>query len=156
MEEIDIYLQKLKEDQEIKDYIDKGIYPERLQTTTEPINITYEPLREINLPLIMSYTLTDNQVNIDILNKVNRLENEIKETISIEMERDKERENNNNNKNMNENDCPICLENMGDNNYIVPSCGHKICMNCFIKNLKHNNVMSKNCCLCRKIIIPIE
>ena len=153
MEEIDIYIQKLKEDQEIKDYIDKGIYPERLQRTTEPINIIYEPLREIELPLIMSYTLTDKQVNIDILNKVNRLENEIKETISIEMERDKERENN---KNMNENDCPICLENMGDNNYIVPLCCHKICMNCFIKNLKHNNAMSKNCCLCRKIIIPIE
>ena len=136
MEEIDIYLQKLKEEQEIKDYIDKGIYPERLQTITKPINITYHPLREIKLPLIMSYTLTDKQVNIDILNKVNRLENEIKETISIEMERDKERENSN--KNMNENDCPICLENMGDNNYIVPSCGHKICIECakHIKKLK--------------------
>ena len=76
------------------------------------------------------------------MNKMNNLENKIKENL--------EREINSNN----ENECPICFEDMGINNYIVPICGHKVCMNCFTTNIKHNNNMSHHCCLCRTRIIP--
>jgi len=57
------------------------------------------------------------------------------------------------NKENKENECPICLEDMGTNNFIVPICEHKICIPCFIKNIKQNNNMSNNCCLCRKHIV---
>ena len=33
MEDIDNYIKKLKEEQEIKDYVEKDIYPERLRTS---------------------------------------------------------------------------------------------------------------------------
>ena len=33
MEDIDRFIEKLKEEQEIKDYVEKDIYPERLRTS---------------------------------------------------------------------------------------------------------------------------
>ena len=49
----------------------------------------------------------------------------------------------------NNNDCPICLENMG-NNYVSPSCGHHICISCFTANIRQNTANCEMCCLCRR------
>lgn len=45
-------------------------------------------------------------------------------------------------------DCPVCYENMQNN--LLLSCGHHICLSCYLKILQTNNIFK--CCLCRKII----
>ena len=132
MEEIDQFIQEYTQEQEIKDYIQKGIYPKRLKSNFKPIKYD-EPLKELNIPNIFPVQ-NDLSENLKIINKIDKLEKELRETIV--------------------NECPICMEKMGITNYIVPSCGHQICMNCFIKNIRHNNHMSHHCCLCRTKIVP--
>ena len=45
--------------------------------------------------------------------------------------------------------CPICLEEIKKSNFAVPSCGHKCCLTCLLKNLSY----STDCPLCRKKIV---
>ncbi|GAF75740.1 unnamed protein product, partial [marine sediment metagenome] len=92
----------------------------------------------IKTPIPITPIKIDYSYQKSLINKVTNLENAVRETLMRENK---------------ENDCPICLEDMGTNNFIVPSCEHKICIPCFIKNLKQNNNMSNNCCLCRKHIV---
>ena len=47
-------------------------------------------------------------------------------------------------------DCPICLTQLGDTNCVIPDCGHKTCIPCFIKNIKYNKQTGDCCVLCRK------
>jgi len=140
LEDIDTFLQNIKDKQEIDDYINKGVYPDRLKS--KPV-IKHIHTELNKIPVISTITLTkiDNTFNENIMNKMDILENKIKETLERE------------NESKNDNECPICMEDMGINNYIVPICGHKVCMPCFIRNLKQNHNMSNNCCLCRKYII---
>lgn len=44
--------------------------------------------------------------------------------------------------------CPICYEEQ--ENYLYLSCGHNICLNCYLCILEKNNELK--CCLCRKLI----
>jgi uncharacterized protein YjfI (DUF2170 family) len=122
MEDIDAYINKLKGEQEMKDYIDKGIYPESL---------------------ISEYTsIFDFQMIQDGLTTV---ENEIRNVMEREIVEIVENK---------ENECPICMNDMGVNNYLVPACGHTVCMNCFIKNIRQNKHQGHLCCLCRMNIVP--
>ena len=50
----------------------------------------------------------------------------------------------------NERECPICLEELGDNNYVKTNCNHKTCVSCFVSNIKLNNKTAKLCPLCRE------
>jgi len=50
--------------------------------------------------------------------------------------------------------CPICIDPFETNNYIIPLCGHKMCIPCFANNLIKNNQTGNRCSLCREIIIP--
>ena len=45
----------------------------------------------------------------------------------------------------NENICPICLIDFNDKNYIVPNCGHKVCIKCFVCNLHTKSCTLLNC-----------
>lgn len=53
-------------------------------------------------------------------------------------------------KNAIDKDCPICLTEIGDTNCVIPQCGHKVCIPCFIQNIKRNNQSGDCCVLCRK------
>ena len=132
IEEVYQSMDEFIKEQEVNDYVQRGIYPERLKSKFTPITRD-EPFKELNLPNIFPIQ-NDLSENLTIITKINKLEKELRETIG--------------------NDCPICMEKMGITNYIVPSCGHQICMNCFIKNIRHNNHMSHHCCLCRTKIVP--
>ena len=48
--------------------------------------------------------------------------------------------------------CPICLENILENNKAILKCNHQICVCCFSKNIMHNNHTRNLCPLCREKI----
>lgn len=139
MEEIDQFIKKCKEEQEFNDYIHKNIYPESLKTKTK--YNTYKPmlLKDTSSDYIptQNIKITETIQIGKMLDKIRVLEKTLKENLH-----------NNNN------DCPICLENMG-NNYVSPSCGHHICISCFTANIRQNTANCEMCCLCRRNIVEI-
>jgi len=138
MEEIDIYIEQCREEEELKDYIHKNIYPERFKITTTRSNYNPVILNDISYEYIpIEHNVTKNEIleiNKNLLVKIKALE----QTIKSAMKR--------------ENDCPVCLENM-DNSYVSPSCGHHICIKCFTSNIRQNNPNCELCCLCRTNIV---
>ena len=139
-EEIDNLIKKFKDEEEMNNYLNKGIYPLSLQTSIHT-TVLIPRLDDIKTPIPITPIEIDYSYQKSLINKVNNLENAVRETLMREIKENKE------------NECPICLEDMGTNNFIVPICEHKICIPCFIKNIKQNNNMSNNCCLCRKHIV---
>ena len=143
---IDIFFQKMKETLEIDDYIKTGKYPDRLKTTfvrkqfpkMEEKHI-YEPTRLHNDE---NDTLNNNLNNIR--QSLNILEQELKTEIQREITQS------NNNK---ENECPICMEEIKERNYVMPKCGHRICVNCFVKNMNINKNTGHLCSQCRQVVI---
>lgn len=138
MEEIDIYIQKLKEEEEVRDFIVNGVYPERLS----------KKHRQIYMPKLEEYPLQEikyNTYNIQedlttLAHNLHNIERELKNAI------DKEN---------NVESCPICIESIGERNYIVPSCGHRVCVNCFVKNMTMNRGSGCLCSLCRAQIVSV-
>ncbi len=148
MEEIDIYIQKLKEEEEIRDFIVNGVYPKRLSQKHRQIympKLEEYPLQEIN------YNKYDIQEHLTTLaHNLHNVELELKNAIN--------KENNPDSREIIENNvesCPICIESIGDRNYIVPSCGHRVCVNCFVKNMTMNRASGCLCSLCRAQIVSV-
>ena len=140
MEDIDELINNLKAEQEIKDYIDNGIYPDRFRTNHSIIHMP--KLQEIKtIDPDTSYVTPAFDFRV-INDKIDKIELQIKNVVESEIVEYKD------------NDCPICMNDMGVNNYLVPVCGHKVCMNCFIKNIRQNKQQGHLCCLCRKNTIP--
>ena len=54
----------------------------------------------------------------------------------------------------NQKECPICLCEFKETNIFAPKCGHKICGDCFFKNIKYNKKFGRLCSLCRQVIVP--
>ena len=142
-EEIDNLIKKFKGEEEMNNYLNKGIYPLSLQTSIHTPDLIPK-LDDIKTPIPITPIKIDYSYQNSLIDKVTSLENAVRETLMRENKENKENK---------ENECPICLEDMGTNNFIVPICEHKICIPCFIKNIKQNNNMSNNCCLCRKHIV---
>ena len=148
MEEIDIYIQKLKEEEEIRDFIVNGVYPKRLSQRHRQIympKLEEYPLQEIN------YNKYDIQEHLTTLaHNLHNVERELKNAI--------DKENNADNGVINESNvdsCPICIETIGERNYIVPLCGHRVCVNCFVKNMNMNRGSGCLCSLCRAQIVSV-
>ena len=122
MEDVDEFIQKLKEEQEMKDYLKNGIYPDRLKSKHTIIHVpTLPPDIFPSIP----HPSNDHNPNLEkslqyLMNRLNSVEIEIKDVMTREIK---------------ENECPICMEDMGINNYLIPSCNHKVCIPCFINNL---------------------
>lgn len=140
MEDIDELINNLKAEQEIKDYIDNGIYPDRFRTNHSIIHMP--KLQEIKtIDPDTSYVTPAFDFRV-INDKIDKIELQLKNVVESEIVEYRD------------NDCPICMNDMGVNNYIVPVCGHKVCMSCFIKNIRQNKQQGHLCCLCRKNTIP--
>ena len=139
MEEIDLFIKKCKEEQEMNDYIHKNIYPESLK----PKKIHHYKPPRLDDNKIIDYIHNKNTAPNDplktgqkILDKVRKLEELLKENVD------------------NRETCPVCLEPM-NNNFISPSCGHTICIGCFTENIRQNSANCELCCLCRRNIVEI-
>jgi len=50
-------------------------------------------------------------------------------------------------------DCPICMETLGETGKVVLKCGHSLCQGCFLQQMVHSTVIKKNndcaCPVCR-------
>ena len=142
MEDIDLFIKRLQEEQEIKDFLEKNIYPKSLKKhLANPYRI--EKFPELEPTKVLDFEV-ENIENIDInikntFDKLNIVENQIKEMI--------QRENK-------DNCCPICLDQFKPTSYFMPDCGHKICLHCFTRNMINNKSTGGFCCLCREKIIP--
>ena len=133
-EEVDQLLNKLKNEEEIHNYVNKNIYPERLKFSHKVKYIP--PIKETVFPDI---TLEDaSQYCLGIKNKLNAIDDVI-QSVKEHSEHD--------------NVCPICLIDFNDKNYIVPNCGHKVCIKCFVCNLHTNKTTGNLCSMCREIIV---
>lgn len=131
MEEIDKYIEHLKRENEIKDYLEKNIYPERLKFN-HLVKYNPLPLDEIKIKDI------SNKENINLRPS---LENCLQKIDHVEKVL---------NKLNNENDeCPVCLNEIKAG-FIQPSCGHKICISCGLNNALMNRSTGLSCCLCRR------
>lgn len=53
-----------------------------------------------------------------------------------------------------EDPCPICYEDFKPTNYIVPNCGHKICLLCYRKCIRSGGDCINKCCMCKQPILP--
>ena len=150
MEEIDIYIQKLKEEEEVRDFIVNGVYPKRLSQKNRQIympKLEEYPLQEIN------YNKYDIQEHLTTLaHNLHNVEQELKNAIDKENNTNKEKDSREINEN-NVESCPICIESIGERNYIVPSCGHRVCVDCFVKNMTMNRGSGCLCSLCRAQIV---
>ena len=148
MEEIDTYIQKLKEEEEIRDFIVNGVYPERLS----------QKHRQIYMPKLEEYPLQEINYNkYDIKEHLPTLAHNL-HNVELELKNAIDKENNADSREINENNvdsCPICIESIGERNYIVPSCGHKVCVNCFVKNITMNRGTGCLCSLCRAQIVSV-
>ena len=46
--------------------------------------------------------------------------------------------------------CPICCENIEENDVVKTKCGHEFHFSCLLKNMEKNNATGNKCPLCRK------
>jgi hypothetical protein len=134
-EEVDKLIVSLREEQEMKDYLERNIYPERLI-----VNHTIKyipPIIEKDIPDIQCDDLTPyydsvkNKLNI-IDNLIYSLKSSIQDTCET---------------------CPICICEITDTNVMIPSCGHKTCIRCFTSNLIQNKHTGNLCSICRSVIV---
>jgi hypothetical protein len=52
----------------------------------------------------------------------------------------------------NNDDCPVCLNKLGNNDFVVTKCNHKICLSCFMDN--YNKSRNGHLCpMCRTKVI---
>lgn len=49
--------------------------------------------------------------------------------------------------------CPVCYEPIKSTNYIIPKCGHKLCLDCYKKCILSKKECANKCCLCRQQIL---
>jgi hypothetical protein len=134
-EEVDKLILRCKEEQEMKDFLEKNIYPERLKT--KHVYKDIPPIRETPLPDNIPNEESD-PYYLHIKNKLNNIENlmcSLKTQINHSTDT-----------------CPICICEINNTNIIIPSCGHKTCIGCFVSNLSHNKHTGHLCSICR---IPI-
>lgn len=141
---VDLFLQKLKEKQEIDDYITNGKYPDRLKTTF--VKKHFPKMEETIIP--EPFELYNNQPD-NLNNNLDNIRQSLY-TIEREIKTEMQRENTQPNK---ENECPICMEEIKERNYVMPKCGHQVCVNCFVANMKRNHNTGHLCSECRQHII---
>lgn len=134
-EEVDKLIVSLREKQEMKDYVERNIYPERLQFNHK---IKYlPPIIEKYIPDVQCDDVTP-YVN-SVMNKLNKVDDLIC-SLNTSMQNSSD-------------SCPICLCEITDTNIVIPSCGHKTCIRCFTINLSQNKHTGNLCSICRSPII---
>ena len=139
MEYIDEYIAELKAQQEIKDYVEHNIYPERLLSKKTTHLYKPDSLRAMDLLSFPPEKYIDNSEEVIHLQSCIQKCKHIENIIENYQKEDKK-------------DCPICLETIGPMDYFMPTCGHKICRSCAMSNLFNNKNTGTLCSLCREKI----
>ena len=156
MEALDAYLEELKLNQEIDDFIKKNIYPARLQSTSVPIYKYFKDDSDIQHVHEKDYDISHLNINYKSFEKITKTcIDKCKQLEDILLQYQKEQETleqatlQDSLQDASDNICPICIEQLGENDYFVPLCGHKICRKCALHNLCNNQNTGDLCSLCR-------
>tara|TARA_B110000967_G_scaffold94126_1_gene96748 strand:- start:3601 stop:3999 length:399 start_codon:yes stop_codon:yes gene_type:complete len=132
MEEIDQYLQELNLQSKVDNFVKYGIKP-IYPTFRKQI---YPKITENDIP---SIKIIKNEIKLpDMIQKCNEIEKELTELC-----------------NTNTNECPICYQSINNRSFITPTCGHKVCLNCYICCSEKRTTYSDNCCICRKSLLSM-
>ena len=131
----------MKDEEEMNNYLNKGIYPLSLQTSIHTPELIPK-LDDIKTPIPITPIKIDYSYQKSLINKVTNLENAVRETLMRENK---------------ENDCPICLETIPitehDTFHIQSCCGGGICSSCIKEMISTNTVEARRamrtCPLCR-------
>ena len=129
-EEVDNLIESLKSKQELNDYLERNIYPERLQFNHK---IKYiPPLKELHLPTIEILDSSGYCENVrNKLRKIDSIITSLHNSAPC---------------------CPICMNELHSNNIVNPPCNHSLCIQCYSNNLLHNKHTGHNCSICRSTI----
>ena len=134
MEKLDKIIMRMREDNEIHNLV---AYNER------PSRLLYKP--SYTRSFYRHYSKSDEKIplSFDILpSNISNVKNSIQKCEKLQ--------NILSNKNIvSENECPVCYTEFGPTNYIVPKCGHKVCISCFTNNARQNRENANTCSLCR-------
>lgn len=141
--EVDKLLKTIREQYEINDFINNGIYPERLYSKP-PEYRTIKQSSYMYNDIIYDNSITPQLLDTgvhhftkQIKSKIHMLECELQLfKLSITLD-----------------SCPICMEQIEQNNCVYPRCGHQLCIPCFTSNLLLNTYTSKTCAVCRSEIV---
>ena len=147
-DEIDSHIKEFTLQNEVNTYINTGKLPDYYYPSTNTfhnlnkINCLYKPIENNHIEKRFHQDIIENNIQTYII----QLQNNIQKCKCLEFEINNYQydENNENNAEM----CPICLEQIQTNNSISPPCKHRLCINCFVMNIK----MGQNgdqCPLCR-------
>lgn len=150
--ELDNLLLKMKQENEIDDFINRGTYPDRLKGKysaplyISPLLPTCVDNNEVTLANIQEYNSSIRSLSVsDIYTFTRRIHTKM---ISLENELQKL------NIDANHSDtCPVCIEMIDYNNCVHPSCGHYICIPCFTQNIRQNTYTSDLCSICRSNLV---
>jgi len=135
-EEFDVLMSNLKEKQEMEDFINKNIYPEKLKSSCKLKHIS--PIKQTIFPDIVLEDISSYCLNMK--NKIDNINDLIISSKNMQVFDDIET-------------CPICTNDLNDKNIMIPNCGHKTCIHCFVDNLHLNKNSGNLCSLCRTIIV---
>jgi|TARA_B110000503_G_C6889553_1_gene306136 hypothetical protein len=142
---MDILMEELNQRLEVDDFVKYGIYPSRLKSTfTKKIipHLEENPLEEYPLE---EYHYINERIHEDLDNMLQSLHN-VEEKLKEEQQREITKKSSSTHT---ENECPICMDQISDRNYVMPVCGHCVCVSCFVTNLKINKQTGHICSLCR-------
>ena len=134
-EDVDKLILHHKEEQELHAFLERHIYPDRLRNKyvyKHVPSICESPLPDIQSISTPCYS--------HIQNKLNNIDNLIY-SLKTQMNH------------FPPESCPICICDINDTNIIIPSCGHKTCIGCFVSNLTHNKHTGHLCSVCRTTIV---
>jgi len=152
MSSIDIFIKEAQMKNNINNYIETGKLPDNYYNDIMNImNTRYHYIKEKSENNKILNNLYDNLYNnVSMEPRSKQILDEIKLKNSITTCREVE----NTLKKIidNEDACPICLENIGDNNYVKTKCEHRLCVSCFASNIKKNQFTHDLCPLCRERI----
>jgi hypothetical protein len=152
MSSIDIFIKEAQMKNNINNYIETGKLPDNYYNDIMNImNTRYHYIKEKSENNKIVNNLYDNlynNINMEprskqILDEV-KLKNSINTCCEVENILKKIIDN--------KDACPICLENIDDNNYVKTKCEHRLCVSCFASNIKKNQFTHDLCPLCRERI----
>jgi len=172
--EIDSYISEFKMSEAIKKYLITGELPKKKQTPSFPSGIaelTRSPTP--NGSGSLQTPMANNSGSINNNNNINRyylydyeqtpltsfgnydknLHNTDSFDIANSIEKCKQLEKHIKQCELDENidnQCPVCFIPISSANYVLPTCGHKMCVSCFIGNVKYNKHTGDCCAMCRK------
>ena len=135
---MDQFISKMRDEYEVDNYLNYNEKPFFLQKKTTYGSTFYRHYSQSVEKKTISFDIMPSNISKveETIKKCEKLQNILlnKETVACE-------------------ECPVCYTEFGATNYILPKCGHKVCISCFTNNARQNREGANMCCLCRNPVL---